>query len=118
MNIKYVFSTKKFDCLTEMSNQGRYSEQLVLDALASIKNGNSISHASKLYRVPRSTLSDRNRGLVPIETKMGPTTILSKEEESQLIQWNDRRNVFLIYFEHFLSMAAARKNISSGSVIS
>lgn len=65
----------------------KYEEKQMLSALQSIKDGKSVSEASKLYNVPRSTLWDKYRGRVPVERKMGPDTILTEEEEKQLVKW-------------------------------
>ncbi|KAF2881314.1 hypothetical protein ILUMI_24858 [Ignelater luminosus] len=47
-----------------------------------------IREASRRYGVPRRTLQDRLHGRVPEKpTRMGPETILSKEEEQELVDW-------------------------------
>nr|CAH7717322.1 unnamed protein product [Callosobruchus chinensis] len=66
----------------------KYSENDLLRAVHSIKSGEiSLNYASKLYGIPKSTLSNKMNKKVPMERKMGPTTVLSKEEEKELVIW-------------------------------
>nr|CAH7750980.1 unnamed protein product [Callosobruchus chinensis] len=66
----------------------KYSENDLLRAVHSIKSGEiSLNYASKLYGIPKSTLSNKLNKKVPMERKMGPTTVLSKEEEKELVIW-------------------------------
>ncbi|XP_051168142.1 uncharacterized protein LOC127285953 [Leptopilina boulardi] len=59
----------------------------MLAALKDVENGMTLSAASKLYNVPRTTLWDKYHGRSPVERKMGPECVLSKEEETLLVQW-------------------------------
>lgn len=43
--------------------------------------------ASKTYGFPRSTLQDKVKGKIPMDKKSGPEIILTKEEESHLVNW-------------------------------
>ena len=53
---------------------------------AVLEEGHSIRGAAKLYNVPYTTLCDRVRGRVPIDsTKPGPSPILSQMEEKKLV---------------------------------
>ncbi|VEN54906.1 unnamed protein product [Callosobruchus maculatus] len=66
----------------------KYSENDLFRAVHSIKSGEiSLNYASKLYGIPKSTLSNKLNKKVPMERKMGPTTILTKEEEEELVIW-------------------------------
>lgn len=64
-----------------------YSEEQMLAALEDVRKGMAVSTASKIYNVPRSTLSDKYHGRSPVERKMGPESVLSNEDEKLLIQW-------------------------------
>nr|CAI5824854.1 unnamed protein product [Callosobruchus analis] len=66
----------------------KYSENDLLRAICSIKNGEtSLTYASKLYGIPKSILSKKLNKKVSMEKKMRPATILTKEEEDELVMW-------------------------------
>ena len=50
------------------------------------KNGISVYRAAKLFSVPESTLRDRTRGLVNLNTVIGFDNIFSDDEERQLVE--------------------------------
>lgn len=70
-----------------MSKRLKYSEKNLLDAMEATRSGMSIRKASITFNVPRSTLMDKLGGRVPIERRIGPSTILSCEEEGYLVKW-------------------------------
>lgn len=74
-------------CTCRMAPKFNYTEDQMKNALEAVANGMPISTASKLYNVPRITLMYKHKGKSPIERKMGPETILTKEEERQLVRW-------------------------------
>ncbi|VDI05778.1 Hypothetical predicted protein [Mytilus galloprovincialis] len=47
----------------------------------------SIAQASKTYNVPRMTLSDRVKGKVAMDAKMGASTVLTSEDEISLVNY-------------------------------
>lgn len=59
----------------------------MLAAVQAVNEGLSLRKASRDFNVPLSTLSNKVKGKVPMTRKMGPQTILSKEEESLLVSW-------------------------------
>lgn len=63
-----------------------YTPQNVETAVKAVQNGMSLRAASEKYNVPRSTISIKNKGKVPLNASMGPSTYLSKEEE-KLCEW-------------------------------
>ncbi|CAH1980043.1 unnamed protein product [Acanthoscelides obtectus] len=66
----------------------RYTEAQLQEAVEFIRQSKlNISQASKKYGIPKSTLSNKLRGKVPAVRKMGPTTILTMEEEANLEKW-------------------------------
>lgn len=69
------------------SKRFKYSEEDMRGALMAVENGMSINSASKCFKIPRMTLSDKVKGKTPIGRKMGPPSILSNEEEMLLERW-------------------------------
>ncbi|CAH2003841.1 unnamed protein product [Acanthoscelides obtectus] len=66
----------------------RYTEETLQEVLQMIRtNLITISEASRRYSIPKSTLSNKLTGKVPQMRKMGPDTVLSSEEESNLEKW-------------------------------
>lgn len=66
----------------------QYPEIHLTNAMAAIRNGMKIREASRVFGVPRGTLQDRLHSRVPeVPRKMGPDTILSKEEETAIKDW-------------------------------
>lgn len=70
-----------------MSRRLQYSEEQMKKALQAVADGMKVTTASKLYGVPRTTLLYKNIGVYPKERKIGPDTVLSKEEENLLVKW-------------------------------
>ncbi|XP_049886788.1 uncharacterized protein LOC126381335 [Pectinophora gossypiella] len=56
-------------------------------AMEAVRRGESCSSAAKKYGVPRMTLRNKVTGKSPATCSMGPSTILSRDEESLLVQW-------------------------------
>ena len=57
------------------------------EALDDIKSGTSISAASRTFNVPYATLHARVNGKYNIDVKPGPSSILTKSEEKDLVNW-------------------------------
>lgn len=70
-----------------MADHRKYSDRDVHRALEDIQNGASISASARKYGIPRSTLSEKRSGRLPVEYRMGPPTVLTTEEESLLEKW-------------------------------
>ncbi|KAI8442433.1 hypothetical protein MSG28_005947 [Choristoneura fumiferana] len=56
-------------------------------AVESVKNGEKIAVAAKRFGVPRITLHDKISGRTTMGCAMGPSTVLTKEEEDILEKW-------------------------------
>lgn len=66
----------------------QYKEERLGEALAAIRDGMKIRAASRAYGVPRGTIQDRlHSRVVEGPRKMGPDSILTKEEEAILATW-------------------------------
>lgn len=66
----------------------QYKEEQLSEAMAAIRNGMKIREASRVFGVPRGTLQDRLHLRVPeVPRKMGPNSVLTKEEETALKDW-------------------------------
>lgn len=72
---------------TKKSKVLKYSELQMEKAIEDVKRGVSHSVAAKNNNVPRSTLISKIKGYAPVERRMGPQSILTKEEETVLVQW-------------------------------
>ncbi|CAG5019376.1 unnamed protein product [Parnassius apollo] len=71
----------------QMAPKKDYTPQQMGWAIEAVKKGLKISEAAKKFNVPRITLHNKVNGKSPIECSMGPSTILSKEEENILEIW-------------------------------
>lgn len=67
--------------------ENSYSEDDVLRALESIRNGMSQRNAMKQFGVPRSTLQFRKRDKFRNKTSHGPNPVFSPDEESHIEGW-------------------------------
>lgn len=66
----------------------RYSEDQLKLAIDEIRSGKiSQNAASKKYGIPKATLNNKIRNIVPLERKMGPSPVLSETEEKRLEDW-------------------------------
>lgn len=66
----------------------KYPAEKLSAALDAVRTGMAMRKASKTYGVPRGTLQDRLHLRVSEgPRKMGPDTVLTKDEESQIAQW-------------------------------
>lgn len=70
-----------------MAPKKNYTPQQMGWAIEAVRKGAKISEAAKKFNVPRITLRNKITGISPIECPMGPSTILSKEEENILEDW-------------------------------
>ncbi|CAN0076004.1 unnamed protein product, partial [Pylaiella littoralis] len=62
----------------------KVDEEQVRKACAAIDYGMSVRKAAAVFGVDRTSIEDRRRGKVAMNAKVGPETILSKEEEDSL----------------------------------
>lgn len=60
----------------------RYSEAGMKGALIAVKNGMCITEFSRTFAVLCSTLTYQLSGKSPVERRMGPQSVLSKEQET------------------------------------
>lgn len=65
----------------------RYSEEELQNALNDIKLDTSIRQAAKKFNVPFTTLLSRHNGTYSGKIRKGPATVLSNEEETELVNW-------------------------------
>lgn len=68
----------------KMLNYPEEQMQLAIDA---VHSGMPVATAAKRFSVPRITLMYKVRGKTPRYRRMGPDTVLTKEEENILVQW-------------------------------
>ncbi|CAN0342972.1 unnamed protein product [Pylaiella littoralis] len=62
----------------------KVDEEQVRKACAAIDDGMSVRKAAAVFGVGRTSIADRRHGKVAMNAKVGPETILSKEEEDSL----------------------------------
>ena len=77
-------------CMLRMSKVKRrqWSNENMLMAMNDVKEGKLTAYtAAKKYNVPRRTLDDRLKGRVQHGTNPGPSTVLTKEEEANLVAY-------------------------------
>lgn len=71
----------------EKKQRLKYSLETLKEAIGAVQEGMPFKTASKKYNIPRATLQDKVKGRTQMEKKSGPETILTREEESLLVQW-------------------------------
>lgn len=83
----------------------QYSESAMQNALAAVRNGMPVKTAANNFKVPRTTLLYKFKGINPESRKMGPATIFLPEEEDLLVKWvlQMAKSGFPISKENFLS---------------
>ena len=64
-----------------------YTKDQLNAALDAIARGMPVATAAKTYSVPRVTLLYKSTGKLPVECRMGPSTVLTSYEETLLEQW-------------------------------
>ena len=64
-----------------------WSDISMREALDAIHNGMSVSKASVMYGIPRTTLNDHKLGKVKPGVKAGPPSLLSTAEEDDLVKF-------------------------------
>ena len=64
-----------------------YTTDQIREALAAIEKGCSLRKAAKQFDVPRSTLYSKLHNISPLECRKGPPSILSPEEEEEIVKW-------------------------------
>lgn len=72
---------------TDMAPKKVYTKDQLHAALDAIAKGMSVNKASKTFSIPRTTLMYKHTGKLPVDCRMGPSTILTTNEESLLEQW-------------------------------
>ena len=79
-------STNTEDCYEQ--KWFKYSEESLLEAVREIKEGKmSLSEASRVHNISKATLDNKVKNKVRMERKMGPATILTNEEKSNVAKW-------------------------------
>ena len=82
-----------------------YEIDTLYDAyFACTQEGMPVSKAAKIYKVPRSTLNDRVKGLTQLEkTTSGPNTLLSEMEEWHFAQHIKKMKTYVQMFPVLLN---------------
>ena len=87
--LNFFFNISLF-CIFQNSdtkkNKMRYERANLQWAYNATTNGISVYRAARLFSVPESTLRDRTRGLVNLNTVIGFDNIFSDDEERQLVE--------------------------------
>lgn len=65
----------------------KYTVEDIRKALDEVSRGSPIATATAKYGIPRTTLSGKHHHVYPLETRKGPTTVLTEEEENHLEKW-------------------------------
>ena len=56
-------------------------------AVESVKGGKGLREASRLYNIPVESLQRRVTGMVDMDCRPGPPTVLTKSEEDEIVQY-------------------------------
>ncbi|KAG5863607.1 hypothetical protein JTB14_007683 [Gonioctena quinquepunctata] len=65
-----------------------YTQEHLERVLELISSGQkSLNAVSKVFGIPKGTLHNKIHSLVPIDRKMGPSTVLKNQEEDRLEKW-------------------------------
>lgn len=64
-----------------------YPEEQLQRAVVAVKEGMSVRKASKIFEIPKSTLSDKVSDKRPGDRKIGAPTVLPKQVERNLADW-------------------------------
>ncbi|XP_030020789.2 uncharacterized protein LOC115440557 isoform X1 [Manduca sexta] len=70
-----------------MAPKKNYTTRDMERAIEAVRNGEKVSVAAQRFGVPRITLRDKLTGKTPIYSTMGPSTVLTKDEEDLLEKW-------------------------------
>ena len=66
----------------------RWTDLMMCKAHKAVVNGEAtVSQASRLFKVPRTTLSDRVHGKIPLGVKAGRPPVLGEENEKALVRY-------------------------------
>ncbi|XP_076398102.1 uncharacterized protein LOC105662856 [Megachile rotundata] len=65
----------------------RYAAEDLKKGLDAIDGGMRVLKASKIFKIPRTTLIYKHKGLYPKECRKGPPTNLTPDEEKSLVKW-------------------------------
>ena len=64
-----------------------WSDESMRAAVQSVNQGKGLREAARLYNVPVETLRRRVTGMVDLDCRPGPATILTKEEEETIVHY-------------------------------
>lgn len=67
----------------------QYAAEDLKKALDAIDGGMPILKASKIFNIPRTTLTYKHKGIYPKQCRKGPPTNLTPGEEKSLVKWLD-----------------------------
>lgn len=80
-------SHKKGKKKREKLSRLNYSEEALAEAMKDVAKGIPYRAASIKHKVPFSTIRCKHLGIYPIGKKSGPSTILTEDEEKELVDW-------------------------------
>lgn len=80
---------KKKKTITKAKNKGHknYSEADLLIALNEVGQGKTLRELLTEFKIPKSTLFNKSKNFSQIGCKKSPPTILSTQEEKDIVQW-------------------------------
>lgn len=73
-----------------------YKQEDLLKAIEAVNQGATTSDAARKFKVPRTTLNDKIKGLSLVGCSKGPTTVLTPEEEEQFTLRTDYKSLRLL----------------------
>lgn len=86
--VKKKRKTNSHGIVTKIKRLERnYTIESLQAALNAMGEGATLRQAAHNFGVPKSTLFLKSKMTVPLECRKGPSTILSAEEESEIVSW-------------------------------
>ena len=73
--------------ITKKKTEKQYTTESLKKALDMIGKGQTIRQAARNFDVPKSTLYCKLKNFSPLECRKGPKTVLSEEEENDIVKW-------------------------------
>ncbi|KAG5882292.1 hypothetical protein JTB14_019212 [Gonioctena quinquepunctata] len=66
----------------------KYSQDQMNAALEAVARGIPVATVAKIHSIPRVTLMYKSSGRLPTECRMGPSTVLTTNEEDLREKWS------------------------------
>ena len=65
----------------------KHDPDVIKEALDWIGEGYTIRQAAEKFDIPKTTLHAKLQGKIPLDSRKGPPTVLTTEEENEIVKW-------------------------------